>query len=609
MVVASLPRSKSIARGKLLKGVDVERLTSAMEGARRSMQKYRAQRVKAVQQLAGMHYSDGGSETPVPVNLIGMYVQIMGTALISQDPRFMLSTMDQEQTAAVSACQDWMNEEAKDTYLCDTLQRVVIDALFSVGITKVALADPGDAAASGWKLTAGQPFAERIDLDDFVYDVYAHDFRKATFLGHRYRVPLAVADEIYEQGRKGELESTFEPDFNPTGDTKINYVGRGTRQGDEFEEHVTLWEIYLPRHGVVLTFLDDPATGSNDDERTLLLVQKWIGPPCGPYHFLGFGVIPGSAMPKAPVMDLIDLHRAVQMCYIKLIEDTDRWKSVLLVRGGATDDAGRLKQLRNGEMGQCDNPGEMKETTFGGPGPGVHQMAIHFKELFSWLAGNLDIVGGLSPQSRTATQDKMLNENSSRTVGDKQQQVLKHTISVGDALLWYYWNHPQKVMESHYSPPGVPEYSMKREVYPDDGQPLPPRPGAMRRSGSAPKIKVDPYSLSHSTPQQRLAFLNGFIQQSAPMLPIWAQQGVAMDAQAYVGMVSKYGDEPEIKNLFRISDPIAQQGGDGGGDAPGMPANTSREYIRRSLGGDSAGAKANQDSNAASGGYKAFGSE
>src|SRR5207244_2506512 len=136
-------------------------------------------------------------------------------------------------------------------------------------------------------------------------------------------------------------------------------------------------------------------------------IQKWIGPDCGPYHFLSLGGwVPGSAMPMGPIMHLIDLAKAVNRNYRTLIEDSDRWKSVLPVPGGAVDDAGKLKQAKNGEMFQSDRA-DLREVQFGGINEGMFRFAKHLKELFSWLAGNLDIVGGLAPQARTAHQDAM----------------------------------------------------------------------------------------------------------------------------------------------------------------------------------------------------------
>lgn len=599
-MIAKPPRPKPMPSDKLPKDIDLSRLSNAIDGARLALQPYRENRHKFVREYVGFRYSNDGSHVPVPVNLIGLYVDIMSSALVSKTPRVMLSTPDQKQRAAVSASEGWANQEAEDMYLADMLWRVVVDALFLFGVVKVGICDPGHAAVKGWNYKSGTPFADRIDPEDFVVDMNARDIREASFIGHRYRVPLEVARKIYRDGRKFEGEELS--DFNEYGDEKIGVIARGTKRQDEFEEHVTLWEIYLPRHKLVLTFADDQGLDRPADQgMTLIRTQKWVGPECGPYQMLGFRPVPGSPIPKAPIMDLFELHWAVNNLYRKLIQQGVRQKTVLPVRGGAVDDAGKLKEVSDGEMFQCDNAAELQEVSYGGPNQGVFLLAQHLTQLFSWLAGNLDIVGGLSPQAKTAKQEEQLNQNSGRAVGDKQNTVVNFISEVFKSLTWFWWNHPEKIMETEYRAPGAPEASIVRRVGPyDSAMPL-------RRDGEMPKVKVDPYSLSHTTPQQRLSFIMGFVQQMQPMLGLLSQQGIMFDAPKFIELVAKYGDEADLTEIFTVQEPLERQGGDGGGE-PGMPAQTERTYTRRSLGQNSQQAQAaNMETALEAGGESGFG--
>src|SRR5439155_1288975 len=152
----------------------------------------------------------------------------------------------------------------------------------------------------------------------------------------------------------------------------------------------------------------------------------WLGPPDGPYHVLALGRVSGNLIPKGPGMDLIPIQKALNRCYRKLIEDTDRWKSILPTPSGNTEDVTALTEARNGTAVKYDGRREdLQELQFGGPGNGVLQMAMHLKSLFDFLSGNMSLIGGLSAQSRTATQDKMLNENSGRMVGDMQDTMTR----------------------------------------------------------------------------------------------------------------------------------------------------------------------------------------
>lgn len=559
----------------LPKDLDIERLCEAIRRDRKELEPFRRNRREAVVQLGGKHYGENASDKEVPVNLLGLYVQIMSRSLVANNPRVMYSTFEPSQEAAVAAMQAWANDEIVDLYLVETYKRAITDALFSVGIVKIAIATPADAANDNWENEAGQPGMWCIDLDDFFCDMGARRFDQCTFLGHKYRVPVSVANELYAKGRKADkfTESDRE-DINDGGDERIGTIGRGTGAREEFEPHCDLWEVYLPRHKLVVTLRD--AGGIPDSTREPVRVQRWIGPPCGPYHFLPLGLMPGNLMPNSPIMNLIDLHRHYNVAYRKLLRQTRDKKKVLPYRGGNKEDAENIKNSPDGGMFLCDNPEQLQEIETGGPTNDVLVMSDHIKQNFDFIGGNLALLGGRSPQSRTASQDKMLNENASAGVADMQDAAQTFVQQTMEAMNWYWWHHPTKVMKSQYSPPGVSEIKLTRQVRPAD------------RRGPMPKIKVDVFSLSRQTPQSRLAFINQVVQTMAPMLALLQQQGVMLDANELIEVFAKYGDEPDLKKIFKIAAPPTPdaQSSNGSGDYSGKPAVTTRNYNRQSTGGE-----------------------
>jgi hypothetical protein len=563
-----------------------------MGRARIALQRYREERREAVRQYVGHHWSEEGTEDRVPVNLLSLYISVIGRNLIAKNPRVMLSTFDRQHKPAVSAMQSWANQEMKQMRLASTLQRVVLDALFSIGICKVALATPADSAGMAWQLPAGQPFAQHVDLDDFVFDIHARSFEQAGFIGHRYRVPLEVVrdSKIYSKARK-DLTASDDALYNVEGDERIGVLGRGVYAGDseEFEEFVDLWEVYIPRHKLVYTLADNDLAGATPTGTggavEPLRVQKWLGPDQGPYRMLGYGIVPGNAMPKGPIQDLIDLHESVNGLYRKADRQGQRQKEVLLVAGGAMEDGSRIQQANDGDIIRSDNPERAKVAGYGGANQSNLQLGIHFKDLFMMLGGNIEMMGGLAPQSKTLGQDQMLQQNASGQVAEMQKATVDFTAGVVESLCWYWWKDPFKVMKVGHSLPGLPDMSITRQV------------GPKQRMGRFEdlQIEIDPYSMQHSTPQGRLAALNQVVQQTImPMMQLLQQQGISFDLNAYLKKVAEYLDMPDLADIISIQEPPAPaggQGGDGGGggDAPGMPAQTKREYVRRSLGGDTAG--------------------
>lgn len=563
------------------KGVDVSRLCSAMQRARLVLRRYRQERREAVRQYVGMHWSEEGTREKVPVNLIGLYISIVSRSLIAKSPRVMLSTFQREQKPTVSAMQDWANKEIDDMRLANTLKRVVLDALFSVGILKVALASPAETARMAFEVKAGSAFAERVDLDDFVFDVHARDFNEVSFIGHRYRVPLEVVKQsgsIYGKARK-DLAASNDPLYNQEGDERISVLGRGTYASDveEYEDFVDLWEIYLPREKLVITLADEQIAGPGEGKiKDALNAQKWLGPDGGPYHILSYGTVPGNAMPKGPIMDLIDLHEATNGIYRKIIRQAERFKEIMGVSQGATEDGTRIQNANDGDLVRIDNPGKAGPMKMGGPDSTITQLGVHLKDLFGYMAGNLDMMGGLSPQSKTLGQDKLLAENASRSIADMQDATVVFTSDALTALCWYWWHDPFKVMRMTHSLPGLPDMSITRNVGPE-----------ARQSGNWDDLvlEVDPYSMQGATPQARLQALQQIVMQVImPMMPILQQQGVAFDVNAFLQKVATYLDMPDLAEIITMQEP-PDQSTSSGADKPGMPQTTERKYTRTSMPG------------------------
>lgn len=569
---------------------DYNRLFDAMRASRRALRFYRQERYEAVRQYVGSHYSEGGADLRVPVNLIARYVQIVSRSLVPKCPRVMLSTHQRDRQPAVKAMEEWVNQRLPEMKFDQTLHRWVVDALFSVGIVKVALGTPADAANTNYAQKVGVPFAETIDLDDFAFDLGCRDFRKAGWTAHRYRIPLEVAENLdyFDKAARKELAAA-QPQFssytNQDGDDRIEVVGRGWQTGEErdFEPMVDLWEVHVHRTRRVYTFASDQGGVPCGDAKPLR-VQEWLGPDCGAFHYLAYGVVPGNAMPKNPIQDLIDLHLSVNQGYRKTIQQADRQKSVLPVRGGQFDDARQLQQASDGEMFQCENAETIKEVSFGGPNQVNANFNVHLQDLFNKMAGNLDLMSGAAPQSKTASQDKLLNENASAGVSDMAETTVSGVSGVLDAMCWYWWYHPQEVMKTSRTLPGLPDIGVERTLRPGGSQ----EPG-LKREGRFEDmmVRVDPYSMVFRSPAQRLQSLLGLWDKFAPAMQILGSQGVQMDVQFLVKKIAEYMDEPDVVGLFTVADPTPGPqgaGGDGGGIP--KPSETTRNYNRTSQGQD-----------------------
>lgn len=571
------------------KKTNLDSLTQAIHRDRRVLTRYRQERREAVREYVGFHWSDEGSAQMVPINLISKFVTTVSRVLISHDPRFSLTTDDKKQKPHVATMQDDINKRVKRMGLGESLSRVVYDGLFSLGCGIVALATPADAAKKSWRLQAGQPYFGRVDLDDLAFDTRANEWPDVAYIAHRYEVPLdAVRDSsLYNKNRKLLTASTEQP-YNREGDERIGILGRsywGQPEGD-FDEQVVLWNVWYPRTRTIITLADDLLGGAETLDDAAIREVDWLGPDCGPYHMLGYNVVPGNLMPKAPVQDLMDLHVAVNRIIRKLIRQAWRQKGLLGVQAGATEDAARINQADDGEAVQVNNPDKVKELMYGGPNPMNFQLGQYLSQQFDQQAGGIDLLAGTNAPSPTAAQDKMLNENSSRQIGDMQDQTVKYTAQVGEAICWYLWKHPVNVGNAPLQIPNAPGVVVPRKVTPQQRATIP---------FDSLDLAVDPYSLQHKTPQQRLAFVNNLVTNMMPMMQMLQQRGIMFDANRWMQLQAEWGNEPAVAELFTMQEPPPPEDASaGGGGGPGMPAQTSREYIRRSAGQDS---KANESAN------------
>lgn len=557
---------------------DLGNLCESIRASRKVLEPFRVARREAVRKYAGDQWSTETSYRKRPINFLSLYLQVVSRNLIAHDPRASLSVMKKDYKAVVSAMEEWVNPQIVRMDLAESLHRGVVDALYGWHCMKVALASPAESEKSGWELTAGQPYACPIDLDDWCQDPHARTNGDLGWMGHRQRVRVdSITDsKLYDAVKRKKVQKNVDRQYNEPGDERISMLGRQYISNETVEayDYCDLWEIYLPMEKKILTLLSEDGGTPHMDymkgEEAAFSERDWVGPYCGPYHFLNLMPhVSGNAMSKGPIQDLIGMDSALNGLYQKLIEQAERQKEILGVAGAADGDADRVVKAQDGEVIRMDNPDKMKAMGFGGPHPVNQQFSLALWELLNKLGGNVELMGGLGQQSRTATQDKLLNMNSAASVKWMQQATVKHASRVIESLCWFWHHHPQNVMKAYHPIQGLPN-PIERTVTPQDRMKVP---------FEDMQIKVDPYSLTHQTPEEKLAFLNTVVTQIiTPLAPLLQAQGVNFNVAKYLEMVGEYGNSPELMDIIDVSFPTADP--EAGGDGPSKPGNTQRTYTR-----------------------------
>lgn len=584
--------------------LNVRRLQNAITQSRRNLQRFRENRLAFIKEFVGHRYSDNGADDRVPTNFIELAVNIYVRHLAAQAPAVLITTKDDRLKPASEAFGLAMNHLLKEIDFETTLQRWVTDAMFSIGILKVGITPLELGEQEGFLHDATQPFADVVDLDDWVHDTTARRYEQIQFAGNRYRLPIEVVEESDDFDTRGlTLQPAVETAHNEQGDERTSSIageeGSDRRAEAEFDPTVELWDIWIPRRNQVITMLAEEPGGGPSTRKPLRIIE-WEGPEEGPYHVLGFGDVPNNVMPLSPVQVLYDMHDLANVVFRKLARQAVRQKTIGIGQVANQEDADAITNSSDGEFHNLQNPNGAKEMRFGGVDSTNFAFFLQLKDLiYQMPGGNLDALGGLSPQSETLGQDELITASASVRMRDYQNRVYKATKAVVEALADYIWYDPliDPPLTKHVEGTSVEiPVSFSEEI----------------REGDFLDYNVDfsPYSMQSRTPQQKLNTIMQAMQGLyLPALPYMQEQGITVDWEELANILAGYSDTEELRKILTLAQPgpgiVQPQTGAGEGDQPRQSPVTRRENVRvnRTTGGSRAGRDAvlmrallNQDS-------------
>jgi len=515
----------------------LQRLRRAVETSRRKLEPFRRRHKRAVELFAGDGYGDEGESKPQHLNMMELAINIYERHLVGRPPQVNIFTRNPELGPTGAKLEAIMNDLLKQFKIHASLQRAVRSALFSLGIVKVGSSVTGSYSIDNFEIDRQEPFVKSILLDDWVHDMSARHWEDIAFAGHRYRMPVEMAreEETFKKDAREKLNAADQPHFNEFGgDERIHTLSQGYgMHEDEYEPYVELWEIWLPRHKQLVTL--SPLDGDNP-----LRVVDWTGPDEGPFHPLWFNEVDGQTMPLSPAMLWSGMHELINGLYRKLERQANRYKRIGVTRGEDTEDAETLRQTSDGEIAAVLNPDAIQEKAFGGIDQQSFAFMLQSKDLFSWLCGNLDSLGGLGASSETVGQDAMLRESSSQRISHMQDSVMLWTKRVLSDFGYYIWSDPIETYPSIMKVPGMG--NMHGTLSPMERE---------EHSYYYHEVDIRPYSMQFQSPQQRMSVINQLMQQVIlPTLPMLQQQGLQLNLPGLMETYAKYADLPELKNIL-----------------------------------------------------------
>lgn len=534
-----------------------KRLKAAIEWSARKLDFPRKKRVEQVRQYVGSHYAEGGADRRVPINMLELAITIYVRALAARAPQVLVSTGTEELKPFAATMALALNQIPKEVGLEKTLRKAVIEAMFGIGVAKVGLCASGDTQLGH---DPGRPFVDLITPDDYFFDMAAKSREQIEFEGNDYWLPLELAKERYD-GAASEVLADDHTVYGEYGEDRAEGI-TSSEDGESLGEHVWLRDVWLPGQQEVLTY--GVKTGK------VFRVVPWDGPERGPYHPLYFTDVPGNMLPLPPSSLWIDLHELSNCLFRKLANQAESKKRVVAFSGANDDDANRLKGASDGE-GIRYNGAAPTNIDVGGIDPATLAFFLQSKDLFGYVAGNLDALGGLAPMTDTVGQDELLTKGATARLASMKASTLEFAGGIFESLAWYEWTDPvrQRVVHKPVSGTDI----VLRRVWSEE-----------TREGDFLdyNLDIDPYSMGDDSPELRLQKIRQTLTEIVfPLLPVMQQQGVSIDFRKLFSTVAKLSNLTELGELFVFGEPLEGTPQQGGSSTPSFkPAETKRTYER-----------------------------
>ncbi len=494
------------------------------------------------------HYSAGyyeNKEVSQPLNLVDRGVQIIAPFLVTHNPKVLIDAKRDMPTLKgygrtfELAIEHLLREINFADY---TMRPAVINSLFSMGIVKTGIMTSHQVEIFGYLHDVGQPYADNIDFEDYIGDIKARDRQENEIEGHWYTLPEEYVRTSGLYKNHDLLETEYDL-FGPDRTRPEEITKQRTRfsRNRELKRSVRLCDIWLPDENIVITL---PPKGYGEK---IMRTVEWEGFETGPFDVLGYRYFPNSVIPIPPVYTWMFLNNTINRLVLKMTQQAEREKHLMLYDLGMAEDAKRVMETRDdGTVGVRSTDG-FKEMQFGGFNDQSMPFVQYLEQQYSITGGNLYTIGGRTTGADTLGQEQMLQANASKQLDDMVNQVHNFTKRIVEKLAKYLWTDPM-----------IEKTMIKR----DKGQELEVSYNSAQKEGDFLDYGVDiePYSMSKKNPDIRFQQYMQFISQIVlPTAQIAAAQGSSLKVDAVIKEAARFLDIRNIDDWYQSSVPQDQQ--------------------------------------------------
>jgi len=547
------------------------RLLSAIRNSRTALEPFRRVRRALIKDYVGSWYSEGGAENKTLVNLINQTARIYTIALAANNPQVLVSTPALENIPFARRFEINLNKLIGDMSLETTFRAILLDAFFCLGCGVVMMRDTDtrfhgllESEEDVW-LDPGEPWFNRVSLDDLILDMPAKELTKMRYCGHRYRADYekVMSEPGYDKKVKDKLKPTSREHHDSVGTVRGMASDHGSAEDDDLKDMVWLMDIWIAENNSIVTM-------ACDQELPPLIEREWIGSQSGPYKFLSLGDTPDNVIPTSPAINLKGMHDLQNRLHRRMEDDSDAHRVVNAYPPGGADDAERIRTASRNSWVKMGDPKSIQQVEVGGVDQRDMALATFLQTEYDRFAGNLQAMGGLGQQATTLGQEELIHGNVSRNVADMRMAVVSFASDCILDLGRLMWEDQTLEIKSSMEVANT-GIQVRSDWTPD-----------LRRGNFEDyEFKVEPYSMVFKTPEQKLQELFQVLREIAPLWPMFQASGATLDAQAIVDEIARLKNRPEFKRFISFAIPTDMLGGDQ--NTVRQSPVTSRETIRRNV--------------------------
>jgi hypothetical protein len=549
-----------------------DRLYKAIRSSRDALEPFRRVRHTLIKDYVGSWYNESGAENKTLVNLINQTARIYTVALAANNPSVLVSTPRMDMLPFARRFEVNLAKLISDMALDETFRMIVLDAFFCLGCGVVMMRDTDTrfhgllASEEDVWLDPGEPWFNRVSLDDLILDMTAKELSKMRYCGHRYRADFEkVMDEPgYDKKVKDKLRPTNREHHDSVGATRDMASDWGSAQDDDLKDMIWLQDIWIAENNTIVTLPCD------QQDMEPLIERPWTGSQAGPYKFLSLGETPDNIIPTSPAMNLKGMHDLQNRLHRRMEADSDANRVVNVYPPGMEDDAERLRTAERNGWYRAKSPESIKQFQSGGVDQRDMALATFIQTEYDRFAGNLQAMGGLGQQASTLGQEELIHGNVSKNVADMRMAVVSFASKCILDLGRLMWEDETLELKTSMEV-GNTGINVNSDWTPD------------YRQGEFDdyEFKIEPYSMIFKTPEQKLQELFQVIREIAPLWPMFQASGASIDAQAIVEEIARLKNRPEFKRFITFAAPAEMLGGDE--NTVRQSPVTSRETIRKNV--------------------------